>query len=189
MEAEKHFKGGGAPLRTETEKRPQSALYKAWVGVAIMAALIILAAILCGCSTARRSTHDVRDSVVIKYKDSLVLWVKESLAIRIKDSTAVHVKDSTVIVLDEAGNIKSKESWHSTDTLKDRETAASEHKAAESVLIAEVDNRTAHTEKEATIKEYKPNLMDRIKLATWPFLIAVIVSIIIVWLARTKFKI
>jgi hypothetical protein len=119
----------------------------------LLLAVLMLAA--CGTTKKVESTqrHVARDSVNIR--DSIV--IKDSLVIRyevnVRDS--VSIKDSTVLVIDQDGNVVSKEKYHSTErnrnTDKGKEVAQSQSK--ENVSKADERHDLEDEERKETVQK------------------------------------
>lgn len=119
--------------------------------------LLLAVLMLTACGTTKKvesnQRHVARDSVNIR--DSIV--IKDSLVIRyevnVRDS--VSIKDSTVLLIDQDGNVVSKEKYRSTErnrnTDKGKEIAQSQSK--ENVSKADERHDLENEEKKETIQK------------------------------------
>lgn len=119
--------------------------------------LLLAVLMLTACGTTKKvesnQRHVARDSVNIR--DSIV--IKDSLVIRyevnVRDS--VSIKDSTILVIDQDGNVVSKEKYRSTErnrnTDKGKEVAQSQSK--ENVSKADERHDLENEEQKETIQK------------------------------------
>ncbi len=119
--------------------------------------LLLAVLMLAACGTTRKvesnQRHVAKDSVNIR--DSIV--IKDSLVIRyevnVRDS--VNIKDSTILVIDQDGNVVSKEKYRSTErnrnTDKGKEVAQSQSK--ENVSKADERHDLENEEQKETVQK------------------------------------
>lgn len=119
---------------------------------------------LVGCSTQRelQDSCSIRDSVNIR--DSVRITDSVRMVTNIKDS--VRIKDSTVIVKDEQGNIKSKETWHEKEHIREQKDSTQIYKAMLREALSQRDQALKEKKIETKIaeKEKKPSWFEYLKL-------------------------
>lgn len=82
-------------------------------------------------------TDSVRIHDSIRIKDSVRIMDSTRIKTKINDST--RIKDSTVMVVDEQGNIKSKETWHERDHWRKEQDSTLIYKNAMKEAISQRD--------------------------------------------------
>lgn len=82
-------------------------------------------------------TDSVRIHDSIRIKDSVRIMDSTRIVTKINDST--RIKDSTVVVVDEQGNVKSKETWHERDHWRKEQDSTLIYKNAMKEAISQRD--------------------------------------------------
>lgn len=134
---------------------------------------------LVGCKTSHSLTEEreIRDSVNII--DSVRIKDSTRVVTNIKDS--VRIKDSTVIVKDEQGNIKSKETWHEKEHIREQKDSTQIYKAMLHEALSQRDQALKEKKIETKIVEKEK------KLSWFEYLKIVIASVVVGYLfARRK---
>ena len=151
-----------------------------------MAILIFMAAILSGCSTHRKISRSVHDSIVYVFKDSTVLNYKDSIIWNIKDSVSITTRDSVVLTKDEYGNITSKEFWHWSDKTTDH-SSIKEEKSEHSEVIDRSDSfAETKSETDKIIVEAKIPWYQRLMIDTYPVILIALIIAGLLWYFKRK---
>lgn len=161
-------------------------LRKAYLGLLLLAVFIILVCSLSGCSVTRKSVCNVRDSVVIVHRDSMVYRYKDSVIVNVLDSVRLVIRDSVVIVKAEDGRIISKESYHITDSSRDRNTIQESMSESNEVSVTEGETLESH-DSETEITKEKVDPIKNIKVSLFDFAILVSIILVISFYIRKRF--
>lgn len=129
-----------------------------------LAIVFVAVLALTGCRTSQtelRETLNIRDSVRIK--DSVRITDSVRMVTNIKDS--LRIKDSTVVVVDEQGNVKSKETWHEKEHIREQKDSTQIYKAMLREALSQRDQALKEQKIETKIveKEKKPSWFEYLK--------------------------
>ena len=143
-----------------------------------LAIVFVAVLALTGCRTSQtelREALNIRDSVRIK--DSVRITDSLRMVTNIKDS--LRIKDSTVVVVDEQGNVKSKETWHEKEHIREQKDSTQIYKAMLREALSQRDQALKEQKMEKVVIEKPRSFIEKAKEWLAGALIGVVVGVVL----------